>query len=328
MKKKVLIISMVVLISMINLGSIFTSIGRAGDANAVPHAVAGGPYSGAAGQPVTLDGSGSYDLGGWIVLYKWDIDGDDDWDITTSSSTTQYTYSEADTYIIKLQVKDNEGAWSNIATTYATIGNPLPLIANAGGPYYGNVDEPVCFTGSATGGVPPYTFEWDFEFCGTFYVDDTGQNVCHTYREIDTYTVALRVTDSDDETDFDTTTATISEIEYNLRITITTGKPRYDVGENIAFDITISSDDVSGYDCTDYDYTVIVEEVFGPFETELDSDPDYICPGNSQNKDADVDNLQGSTFGKWYRATAALEDIPNDTNPGDNDASVKFWVFS
>jgi len=81
-----------------------------------------------------------------------------------------------------------------------------PLIADAHGPYYGKQDEPVIFTGSATGGVPPYSWHWDF---GDEYTSDE-QNPEHIYLGPGNFTVTLTVTDDSSSSSSDTTWADIS----------------------------------------------------------------------------------------------------------------------
>ena len=51
----------------------------------------------------------------------------------------------------------------------------------------------ICFTDTTTGGLPPYTWSWDFRDEGT----STEQNPCHTYNSVTgSYTVTLTVTDA------------------------------------------------------------------------------------------------------------------------------------
>jgi len=85
------------------------------------------------------------------------------------------------------------------------------LRADAHGPYYGVINEPVEFIGLATGGSPPYTYHWDF---GDGNVS-TGQNTANVYSAADTYTVTLTVIDNADPPNeaTDTTTATITDSE-------------------------------------------------------------------------------------------------------------------
>ncbi|RKY94016.1 MAG: hypothetical protein DRQ06_05860, partial [Candidatus Hydrothermota bacterium] len=84
------------------------------------------------------------------------------------------------------------------------------LVADADGPYHGEPDEIIDLSGSASGGVPPYVFEWDFNYDGvTFNVDATGATPTHSWSAEGTYTIALRVTDNIGTKDIDTTTVII-----------------------------------------------------------------------------------------------------------------------
>lgn len=91
-----------------------------------------------------------------------------------------------------------------------------PLIASAGGPYEADVGEPIQFQGDASGGVPPYSFHWDFGNGDTSDEEDP----IYTYNEPGIYQVILTVTDDVQTTDDDETTATINEIpccfEYEI----------------------------------------------------------------------------------------------------------------
>jgi PKD repeat protein len=80
-----------------------------------------------------------------------------------------------------------------------------PLIADAHGPYNGTEGEPVSFTGSATGGAPPYSWHWNF---GDGYTSDE-QNPEHIYLGPGNFTVTLTVTDDSSSSSSDTTWADI-----------------------------------------------------------------------------------------------------------------------
>ena len=81
-----------------------------------------------------------------------------------------------------------------------------PLVADADGPYEAFKDEPIQFQGSAEGGVPPYSFHWDFDDGDTSDI----QNPMHTYTNAGNYTVTLTVTDDESDTASDTTWALIN----------------------------------------------------------------------------------------------------------------------
>ncbi len=74
--------------------------------NIPPIADAGGPYSEEIGQPITFDGSGSYDSDGYITSYEWDF-GDGS---TGSGIAPNHAYSSAGTYNVTLTVWDNRDA--------------------------------------------------------------------------------------------------------------------------------------------------------------------------------------------------------------------------
>lgn len=76
---------------------------------------------------------------------------------------------------------------------------------DAGGPYIGEVNKTVQFTGFVTGGTAPYSWEWKFGDGATA----TEQNSTHTYTAPGTYTVILRVMDWYSCWVTDITTATI-----------------------------------------------------------------------------------------------------------------------
>lgn len=85
---------------------------------------------------------------------------------------------------------------------------PEPLTCDANGPYAGTVGEPIQFTGTASGGTPPYTFEWDFGNGDT----STQQNPMYTYDSAGEFDVILTVTDNIGSIATDETTATIEGV--------------------------------------------------------------------------------------------------------------------
>jgi PKD repeat protein len=81
------------------------------------------------------------------------------------------------------------------------------LSCDAGGPYTGEVDDDIQFTGTATGGTEPYTWAWDFGDGATANV----QNPTHAYTAAGYYTATLTVTDAEQTVVSDTATVTITE---------------------------------------------------------------------------------------------------------------------
>jgi PKD repeat protein len=183
-----------------------------------PVADADGPYLGEPGLPVTFDGSGSTDPNGndTIDSYTWDF-GDGGPTVTVSTATVDHTYQNEGVYDVTLVVTDDTNLTSDPATTTATIETivvELPPVADANGPYQGEVDVPVQFNG--TGSTDPngddtiVRYDWDFGD-GSPIAVDVGPTPTHTYTDPagGTYNVTLTVYDVTDLSDSDTTTATI-----------------------------------------------------------------------------------------------------------------------
>ncbi|HDH10830.1 MAG TPA: 6-bladed beta-propeller [Nitrospirae bacterium] len=190
------------------------------EANDFPAADAGGPYSGVEGQSITLDGSGSADSDGSITLYEWDIDNDGIYDYSSASPTQSHTYAQHGTYTINLRVTDDLGATGE-ATTTADISDTSPTADFTSSPTSGSAPLTVNFTNNSTGYDRPLSHEWDFDNDGI--VDSSNQNPIYIYNNQGTYTVKLKVTDSDGSTDtlIRTNYITVTPPVYSLTITKT-----------------------------------------------------------------------------------------------------------
>ena len=86
-----------------------------------PTADPNGPYCACPGEPVTLDGSGSFDIdepdGDYIAGWEWELDGAVPYDYNDASGeTVQWTWTTPGTYNIALRVTDSVGL-TNIAWT-------------------------------------------------------------------------------------------------------------------------------------------------------------------------------------------------------------------
>ncbi|MEW6521694.1 MAG: PKD domain-containing protein [Thermodesulfobacteriota bacterium] len=94
--------------------------------NVPPVAVPGGPYNGAVGQPITFDGSASYDPnegqgipGDHIVSWEWDLDGDGQYD-DASGQVVQKTWDAPYQGQIGLKVTDDAGLSSTASADVYT----------------------------------------------------------------------------------------------------------------------------------------------------------------------------------------------------------------
>jgi len=178
---------------------------------------AGGAYPGTEGQTITLDGSGST---GNIVSYEWDVEDDGVYDYSSASASQSHTYAQQGTYSIRLKVTDSALNTSEAVTT-ANIIDTSPSADFSGSPLTGNSPLTVNFTNSSAGYDSPLTYEWDFDNNGS--TDSTLQNPSHNYGTPGTYSVKLKVTDSDGSTDTLTRTAyiTVNEALYTLTVNVT-----------------------------------------------------------------------------------------------------------
>jgi len=119
-----------------------------------------------------------------------------------------------------------------------------PPVADAGGPYAGNVLQIIQMNGGGSGDTDGTItgYRWDFDNDGTYDTDWlTSSTTGHAYEGTGTYTVKLQVKDNDGATDTDTASVTISEEIYSP--TANAGGPYYgNYDESIIFDGSESYD--------------------------------------------------------------------------------------
>lgn len=141
---------------------------------------------------------------------------------------------------------DNLGLATYPMTTadQAALGDPLddlwlqgtvPLTATASGtPVTGNAPLNVSFTGSASGGTAPYSYNWNF---GDGSAASTVQNPSHSYAAAGTYTVTLTVTDSSApaKTATSSVSITVSAVGAALAATASATPTSGQVPLNVAF---------------------------------------------------------------------------------------------
>jgi len=179
--------------------------------NNPPVADVDGPYSGKMGEVITLDGSKSYDPDGNELSYEWDTDGDGKYDATGEKINVRYYTTGNHTVTLKV----SDGQYSDTDTTYVVISssdpeNQLP-VADAGGPYYGNVSEPITLDGSGSYDPDGYisTWKWDINNDGVW--DVSGQYATVSFKVAGNYTVKLMVIDNDGGISYDNATININQ---------------------------------------------------------------------------------------------------------------------
>jgi len=155
--------------------------------------------------PVTFDPAGSADpdVGGSVVLYEWDFDGDGTVDQTTTTPTpVSHSYGAVGTYNATLIVTDDKGA-KGVKVIVINVVNKAPVGVLTVNPQPAKAGEQVQF--DATGSFDPdgtvVHYEWDLDGNGT-YETDTGATprVSRSYPNRLRATVHVRVTDNDGAT--------------------------------------------------------------------------------------------------------------------------------
>jgi len=153
-------------------------------------------------QPITLDGSESYDPNGYITKYDWHLgDGtSNDGEIIT------HEYTSAGKYYVTLEVTDDRGAHGeqskeisiiqpNRAPMQPIIGGIIPTI-QAGKEY-----SYAAISNDLDGDDLKYIFDWgDGNTDESDYISlpkGTAYNMIHTWAEPGTYTITVTVTDGE-----------------------------------------------------------------------------------------------------------------------------------
>ena len=162
-------------------------------ANIAPVADAGGPYTGAPGQTIVFDGSGSADPNGDALVYSWNF-GDG---ATGSGVNPEHAYAAAGNYTVSLTVSDGQ-LESTTVTTTAEIAVPpanRAPVADAGGPYSGETGVGIRFDGSASSDPDgdALSYAWDFGDGAT----GSGATPTHSYMSSGVYEVTLIVNDGE-----------------------------------------------------------------------------------------------------------------------------------
>ena len=184
-----------------------------------PHAKSGGPYETKVDIPVTLDGSGSYDIdyNDSITLYMWDLDNDGQWfndiDVETQNSKIRHTFTKPGIYNIALKVKDR-GVLNPVGCVMGEDCIPLesqpsfaivnvigdqPITADAGGPY--SVAEGVSITLNGSKSSNSFgksmSYSWDLDLDGK--TDCMGIHPTYTWKDNGSYRISLTVSDGKNE---------------------------------------------------------------------------------------------------------------------------------
>jgi parallel beta-helix repeat protein len=168
--------------------------------NKKPVANPGNHYSASINQPVTFNGSSSYDPDGSIIFYRWNF-GDGSSEIL--DKTPVHTYSDPGTFRVTLTVVDNDGRSAMANTTVVVSGviykNNPPVARFFTSPSPAKSNQLITFdagqSNDTDGRVVGY--RWDFDGDGVFDTNWTSSPLMtHSYARQGSYLVRLEVKDN------------------------------------------------------------------------------------------------------------------------------------
>ena len=161
---------------------------------------ASGPSNGCTGDPVIFSGSAS----GGCSPYSYS------WGFGDGGSSTQqnpsHTFNSPGTYTVTLTVTDDSDQTDS--DTLSILIEDCLLDVDAHGPYNGEVGIDIQFTGSVSGGTPPYYYQWSFGD-GSIMEEQNPLYAYSTPSPSGGYPVILYVSDSTGTTGQDQTRAYI-----------------------------------------------------------------------------------------------------------------------
>ncbi len=192
--------------------------------NDPPVASGGGPYAGAEGSAIALNGSASSDIDDGIAFYRWDCENDGTVDVIVASATGgACTYDNNGAFTASLVVEDVAGAHSAPNLVTVVVSNVAPSGALAG-PSTGNEGQVLTWTASATDpssvDAAALSYAWTVtDAAGTSVASGTGPAPTFTPSDNGTFTVTSVVSDPEGASDTDSITVTVSNVAPTVAIT-------------------------------------------------------------------------------------------------------------
>ena len=156
------------------------------------------PASPAPGDQMTfdsVDSTGGEPIGATPYTYSWTLDGSVV--AGASAATLTHTFPTPGRHTVGLTITDAYGRAQQASDAFKVAAPLSPDFTST--PVDPQIGDTVAFDASSTtGGIPPYTYEWDLDGDGTYDAAAAGTPTpTHSYPASGIYQVSLRVTDSD-----------------------------------------------------------------------------------------------------------------------------------
>ncbi len=198
------------------------------------------------GESLALDASGST---GSVVEYRWEFDGDDSFDQTTSGPTTTHTYDRPGERQITLQVEDSAGQTDETSIP-VVVDSPEEALRAAFDwlPDRPDVGETVTFDASESSG-DIVEYRWDFDTGGeSFFSEQTSTpTATQSYDEPGEKTVLLQVEDSNGQLARAENSFVVEESDGALSAAVDWTPAEPGVDEQVGFDASGSTGDIAEY---------------------------------------------------------------------------------
>ncbi len=219
--------------------------------NGRPTAVPGDIYTGQEGRPVNLNGNASFDpeTSNDALAFAWDCNDDGTYELTGPAVTCTFTNNGR--YTVRLRVTDPQGlSDTGTATVVITEGPPT---ADLTGPDRADEGQSVTLDASGSDGLGDaiVRYEWNYNYAGSFVVDETTTQptLTTTFCDNGVYNVAVRVVDDGGST----AVALHRVIVQNIPPTVTSTPPA-EATEGVPYTYTVTASDPG---CDTFAYQVI-----------------------------------------------------------------------
>ncbi|MFZ5916947.1 MAG: PKD domain-containing protein [Chloroflexota bacterium] len=223
--------------------------------NVAPTVLAGNDQSADEGDTVFFNGAFTDPGAGDTHTIEWDFG---DGDTAAGSVSTSHVFTAADSFTVRLTVRDDDGGESS-DTLIVTVTN-VPPTANIGAPptQTAGVDVLLDASGSTEPGQNIVSYDWDLDNDGQ-YDDASGVTAVANWTAADDYTVGLRVTDAEGSTDTDSAVITVEPAALDRFVVSVPGSST----AGVAFGTVITAEDVYGNVITDWDQDVTLSTTNG-----------------------------------------------------------------